>query len=93
MRRSSSNLRAEVSVPTVTVDELRFDDDNEEKFWRHRLTPEQVPQILDRPHHVRRNRGGRRASHLLIGRDDQGRCRAVPIEPTEDRHAWRPVSA
>ncbi len=73
-------------MPTIGVDELRFDDDIEEKLWRHGLTSEQVQQIRDHPHRVRKNRSQRRASHLLFGRDDQAQWIAVAISPTESRH-------
>jgi hypothetical protein len=48
-----------------------------------------VLQLLDRVHTIKRNRKQRRATHLLIGRDRQGRCIAVPIEPTPYRTEWR----
>jgi hypothetical protein len=30
---------------------------------------------------------------LIIGRDRQDQCIAIPIEPTHDRTIWRPVTA
>lgn len=70
-----------------------IDDDNEPKFWHHGLTAESVLQVLDHQHRIKRNRKERRASHLVIGRDRQGQCMAIPIEPTHDPHVWRPVTA
>jgi hypothetical protein len=80
-------------LSTPVVEAFLFDDDNEEKLWQHGLTPGQVMQILEWPHRIKRNRKNRRASHLVVGHDDQGRCIAVPIEPTHDRMIWRPVTA
>lgn len=75
------------------VARLLIDDENEEKFWEHSITPAQVLSILEQPFLVKRNRKRRRASHLLIGRDEHGRCLAVPVEPTHDPIIWRPVTA
>jgi hypothetical protein len=30
---------------------------------------------------------------MMIGRDRQGQCIAIPIEPTPVRATWRPVTA
>lgn len=70
-----------------------IDDINEEKFWGHGLTSRQVRQVLDNPFVLVRNRPGRAAPLLLIGREGGGRCIAVPIYPTHDRLVWRPVTA
>ena len=80
-------------MSTIVVDDFLIDDENEEKFWRHGLTAEQVTEVLDHPRRVRRNRRSRRASYLVIGRDQRGQCLAIPIEPTHDPTVWRPVTA
>lgn len=77
----------------IAVDEFLIDDENEEKFWRHGLTVAQVNEVLDHPRRIGRNRRGRRASYLVIGRDERGQCIAVPIEPTYESNVWRPVTA
>lgn len=75
------------------IEGFLFDDNNEEKFWTHRLHAHQVLQILDRPFVVKRNRKGRAAEYVVIGRDDHGQCIAVPVKPTDDPGVWRPVTA
>lgn len=80
-------------MASVEVAAFLIDEENEDKFGRHSLSVEQVVQVLGGPYWIKRNRHGRRASHLLIGRDRQGRCLAIPIEPTYDRTLWRPVTA
>ncbi len=75
------------------VDAFVIDDDNEEKFERLALTADQVLHVLDRAHRIKRNRSQRRASYLVVGRDFQGQCIAIPIEPTHDPRVWRPVTA
>ena len=70
-----------------------FDDDNVEKLAFHRLSDEQVDQVLDSPYLVARNRKDQRASLLVIGRDHRGLCIAIPVEPTSDPEVWRPVTA
>ena len=80
-------------MSNLQVDDLLFDEVNESKFGDHGITAEQVLDVLALPHVIERNRGGRSASHLLIGRDRGGRCLAVPIEATYDKQLWRPVTA
>jgi hypothetical protein len=80
-------------LSSLVVESFWFDDDNEDKLWSHSLTPTQVLQVLDSPHTIKRNRKERRASHLIVGRDHQGRCIAIPVEPTHERGLWRPVTA
>lgn len=75
------------------IEGLAIDDDNESKFWVHGVTADEVLQVLDASHTIKKNRKDRRASHLIIGRDGQGRCLAVPVEPTRERTIWRPVTA
>jgi hypothetical protein len=65
----------------------------EAKFWEHGIVREQVEAVLDHPWTVIRNRAGRAAPFVLIGRDDQSRCLAIPIAPTYDRLFWRPITA
>jgi uncharacterized DUF497 family protein len=79
------------SGPTIT--DLWFDDDNEDKLAQHGLSRRQVLQVLENEHLVVRNRKGRRAPYLLVGRDHGGMRIAVPIEPTRDPMVWRPVTA
>jgi hypothetical protein len=80
-------------VSSPVVDDFLIDDDNEEKFWSHGLSASHVRQVLERSRTIRRNRKGRRATHQMIGRDRQGRCIAIPIEPTHAPTIWRPVTA
>ena len=75
------------------VNEFVFDDDNEEKFAVHGVTPRQVHQVLQNDWIIFRNRRARRAAYLLIGTDSSGRCIAVPIERTHNQGLWRPVTA
>ena len=80
-------------MPRITVDNFVFDDANEEKLWSHRLNREAVLQVLGNRRVITRNRKGRAADYLLIGRDDRGRCITIPILPTHDPSTWRPVTA
>ena len=63
------------------------------KFWSHGIDQQQVYAVLDHPSIVTRNQAGRAAPYVLIGRDEQGRCLAIPIVPTDDRLTWRPITA
>lgn len=77
---------------SLRVEGFHFDDENEEKLWSHGLTPIQVLQVLEHSHRIKKNRGQRRGAYLIIGRDRQGQCLAIPIEPTHDRRLWRPIT-
>lgn len=80
-------------MPVPTIVGFLFDEDNEAKFDQHGLSIWNVQQTLELHHVIVRNRKGRRASHLVVGRDRGGRCIAIPVEPTYDPELWRPVTA
>ena len=80
-----------MSRPTIRA--FVMDDENAEKFAGHGLTDRQVDQVLDSPFLHYRNRRGRRAARLVVGRDHGGRCIVIPIEPTGTPGVWRPVTA
>ncbi len=62
-----------------------------EKFWAHGIGADQVEAVLDHHWIVIRNRSERAAPYVLLGRDHQGRCLAIPIVPAYDG-IWRPVT-
>jgi hypothetical protein len=59
----------------------------------HRISEAQFYAVLDHIRTAIRNRSDRVASHILYGTDDQGRCLAIPIVPTDDPLVWRPITA
>lgn len=75
------------------VGEFAFDDENEEEMAAHGISPLHAVEVLDAAYQIKKNRRGRRAPYMLIGRDRQGQCIAIPIEPTSERRLWRPVTA
>ena len=80
-------------MATITVEAFNFDEENEDKLAGHGLRERDVRAILEGVHRVIPNKKGHRASHQVIGRDSQGRCIVVCIEPTHDPVLWRPVTA
>lgn len=76
----------------IDVDGLLFDDLNEAKFARHRVTVGEVQEVYDNEPRFYRNGPGRRASHVMLGPTDSGTLLAVPIEEVGDG-VWRPVTA
>jgi hypothetical protein len=50
-------------------------------------------QLLGNGPVITKNRRGHAAPYLLIGRDDSGRCIAVPVLSTHVRYVWRPITA
>jgi hypothetical protein len=77
----------------ITIREFSISERAAEKFWTHRITRRQVEEILINRYVVTVNRKNRAAGHLAIGRDNNGRCIAIPILPTNDPSIWRPVTA
>jgi hypothetical protein len=79
-------------MATLDVDDLLFDDANEAKFAAHRVTVEEVQQVLDGKPRFYENRRSRRASHVMMGTTFESRLLVVPLEPISEG-LWRPVTA
>ena len=75
-----------------TIRAFVMDAENAEKSAGHGLTDRQVDQVLDSPFLHYRNRRGRRAARLVVGRDHGGQCIVIPIEPTNTSGVWRPIT-
>lgn len=69
----------------ITVRELRISERAESKFWMHGIRRQQIYELLGNPIIAKVNRKRRTAPYILIGRDNNGRCIAVPIVPTDRR--------
>lgn len=76
----------------TTVAELVFTDAAEDKLWSHGITTDQAQSVLLGRLVITRNRAKRAATYVLIGRDEQGRCLAIPIVPTDHRLVWRAIT-
>lgn len=72
---------------------MRITRTAEEKFREHGLERDQVAAVPEGQTVLVRNRKGRAASHVLIGRDARGRCLAIPVLPTDDPYVWRVITA
>ena len=77
----------------IEIAKFQISDTVAEKFGDHGISTDQVESVLDNRWVTTRNRAGRAAPYILLGRDGQGRCLAIPIVPTDDRLVWRPVTA
>jgi hypothetical protein len=77
----------------IAIFEFEISEWAEDHFWRHRITRDQVYELLENRWICVGNRKGRVADYVVIGRDNSGRCIAVPVAPTEDPTIWRPISA
>lgn len=78
-------------LPLIT--DFVIDDENTDKMSGHGIVPEQVRQVLDNRPAVVVNRKERRGLYQVIGRDNGGACITIPVEPTSDPEAWRPITA
>lgn len=77
----------------IDIAELDVTERVAEKIWDRGIVPDQLYAVLDRFWTPIRNRRGRVAPYVLLGTDDQGRCLAIPVVPTDDPYVWRPVTA
>lgn len=78
----------------IQIAELLSSRRAEDKMWQHGIEPEQLREVVWSGRYiVTPDRRDRAASHLLIGRDDQGRCLVAPIVGTDDPAVWRVITA
>jgi len=77
----------------MRVLELEWDDRNEDEVARHRITPEEVEQVMHNDPAFFKNKRGRAASIVMIGPTNGGRCLFVPLARTRTSYLWRPVTA
>jgi hypothetical protein len=80
-------------MPRIEILEFRVSERAEAKFWTHGIERQQVISILRHRWIALRNRRHRAANHIVVGRDDSGRCIVVPVVPTEESTVWRPLTA
>jgi len=74
------------------IDELEFDEHNEEELARHGIDPLQVYAMLaGRPLFVR-NKRRRAATYKAIGLDSSGAMLTIAITATAVPRRWRPVT-
>ena len=74
------------------VDELDFDDHNEEELARHSIDPVQAYEVLAGQPLFVRNKRGRAATYKVIGPDNGSTMLTIPIAPTAVPGRWRPVT-
>lgn len=79
-------------MPQPTVIELLTTAHAREVMDLRGITLDDLADVLANRHIVIRNRKDRAASHILIGRDERGRCLAVPVAPTDHPYTWRAVT-
>jgi hypothetical protein len=80
-------------VARIEIAQLTIADHIIDKLWAHGIVSDQVHAVLLGYTVITRNRAGRAAPYLLIGRDEQGRCLTTPIVPTDDPLVWRVITA
>ena len=62
----------------MRIDELRWNDWNEDHIARHRVEPSEVEEVVfHRSHHLARIRDDR---YLVIGRTDSGRLLSIIVD-------------
>jgi hypothetical protein len=77
----------------ITIYDFDISEEAEEHIWRHHITRDQLSEVLDHRWITIPNRKSRAANHVVIGRDNQGRCIAIPIVATDNPTIWRPITA
>ena len=74
------------------VDELEFDDHNEDELARHGIDPLQVYAVLAHQPLFVRNKRGHAAIYKVIGPDNGRTMLTIAIAATAVRGRWRPVT-
>jgi hypothetical protein len=77
----------------IDVTELWIGKRATDKLWSHGIDTDQVYAVLEGDWISLRNRPDRVAPYVLIGRDHQRRCLAIPIVPTEFPSVWEVITA
>lgn len=80
-------------MPRIEIADFRISQRVADKMWAHGVSVDQLYDVIENRYVVNRNRAQRAALYVLIGRDHQGRCIAIPIAPTDDPFVWRPITA
>jgi len=76
----------------LRIDELEFDEHNEEELARHGIDPPEVYAVLAGQPVLVRNRRRRAATYKVIGPDSSGAMLTIAIAATRVRRRWRPVT-
>ncbi len=74
------------------VQELEWDEVNEEHAWAHGLTPTIAEEVLTNTPIFLRNKKGLAGTHLVVGPDRHGRFWTFSILPTRRSGVWRPIT-
>jgi hypothetical protein len=64
-----------------------------DKAAAHGVSEEQMDEVAENGPLLRRNRKDRAGTHLVVGRDDHGRCIAIPVVATMNPNVWRAITA
>lgn len=76
----------------VKIYELQFDDWNREELHRHRVTEDEVRQVLDNAPVFLPNMKSGMAPIVMIGYTFGGRLLTIPLDRTGVEHLWRPAT-
>jgi hypothetical protein len=75
------------------IDEWQWDDANLDELARHGLGRHAVEQVSEESPRFRRNKGGRAATHQMIGPDRGGRLWVICIAPVPGVSGlWRAIT-
>jgi len=77
---------------TPRINELEFDDHNEQELAQHNIDVLEVHAVLAQQPLFVRNKRGRAAAYKVIGPDNGGTMLTIAIAPTPVAGRWRPVT-
>src|SRR5205823_3282699 len=77
----------------VRIDDLEFDEGNEDEMASHHVQWWEVRQVLDSEPVFLPNKKGHRSSIVMIGPTDGGRFLTIPLSQTGVEGRWRPATA
>lgn len=76
----------------LRIFEFQFDDWNREELHRHRVTEDEVRQVLDNDPVFLPNVKAGMAPVVMIGYTFGGRLLTIPLDRTPVEHVWRPAT-
>ena len=77
----------------IQVHDLEFDEWNEDEMWAHRVSADEVRQVLDNAPAFVPNKRAHPAPVVMLGQTYGGRWLTVPLDKTARPAVWRPATA
>lgn len=77
----------------MRIDDLEWDEANEDHVFGHGFTRVRLNAVLEGPYLVLRNKRSGSGEYKIVGRDRGGMLVTIVIAQTRKAGVWRPVTA